>query len=141
MFWNHFRAPYSCLENSVDRGAWWATLHRVTKSWTGLSDWHLHFHLMCCDCFLFLPLLPRSCCWCPSHTFSAITVPEHTEIYSKEANHKSGYPVFLCFSCGSHNKGSCHAFYLHLCLLLYPGAEAGYPCGPACCGVPPLLRN
>ena len=25
---------YSCLDNSVDRGAWWATIHRVTKSWT-----------------------------------------------------------------------------------------------------------
>ena len=25
---------YSCLENSVDRGAWWATVHRVKKSWT-----------------------------------------------------------------------------------------------------------
>ena len=23
---------YSCLENSVDRGAWWATVHRVTES-------------------------------------------------------------------------------------------------------------
>ena len=23
---------YSCLENSMDRGAWWATLHGVTKS-------------------------------------------------------------------------------------------------------------
>ena len=22
---------YSCLENSVDRGAWWATVHVVTK--------------------------------------------------------------------------------------------------------------
>ena len=22
----------------MDRGAWWATVHRVTKSWTGLSD-------------------------------------------------------------------------------------------------------
>ena len=22
---------YSCLENSIDRGAWWATVHRVTK--------------------------------------------------------------------------------------------------------------
>ena len=30
--------PYSCLENSLDRGAWWATVHRVTKSQTGLSD-------------------------------------------------------------------------------------------------------
>ena len=22
---------YSCLENSIDRGAWWATVYRVTK--------------------------------------------------------------------------------------------------------------
>ena len=28
---------YSCLENSMDRGAWWATIHGVTKSWTWLS--------------------------------------------------------------------------------------------------------
>ena len=28
---------YSYLENSKDRGAWWATVHGVTKSWTGLS--------------------------------------------------------------------------------------------------------
>ena len=25
---------YSCLKNPVDRGAWWATVHGVTKSWT-----------------------------------------------------------------------------------------------------------
>ena len=31
---------YSCLENSMDRGAWRATIHGVTKSWTWLSDWH-----------------------------------------------------------------------------------------------------
>ena len=23
----------SCFENSMDRGAWWAAVHRVTKSW------------------------------------------------------------------------------------------------------------
>ena len=28
---------YSCLENSMDGGAWWATVHGVTKSWTQLS--------------------------------------------------------------------------------------------------------
>ena len=28
---------YSCLINSVDRGAWWATAHRATKSQTQLS--------------------------------------------------------------------------------------------------------
>ena len=29
---------YSCLENPMDRGAWQATVHRVTKSWTRLSN-------------------------------------------------------------------------------------------------------
>ena len=29
---------YSCPENPMDGGAWWATVHRVTKSWTRLSD-------------------------------------------------------------------------------------------------------
>ena len=30
---------YSCLENSMERDAWWATVHGVAKSWTLLSDW------------------------------------------------------------------------------------------------------
>ena len=25
---------YSCLENPMDRGTWWATVQKVTKSWT-----------------------------------------------------------------------------------------------------------
>ena len=29
---------YNCLENSTDRGVWWATIHRIAKSWTRLSD-------------------------------------------------------------------------------------------------------
>ena len=29
---------YSILENSMDRGAWWTTVHGVTKSRTRLSD-------------------------------------------------------------------------------------------------------
>ena len=29
---------YSCLENPMDRRAWRATVHRVTKSWTWLGD-------------------------------------------------------------------------------------------------------
>ena len=29
---------YSCLENPMDGGAWWATVHGVAKSWTQLSD-------------------------------------------------------------------------------------------------------
>ena len=29
---------HSCLENSMDRGAWCATVHGITKSWTCLCD-------------------------------------------------------------------------------------------------------
>ena len=29
---------YFCLENPIDRGAWWATVHEVAKSQTGLSN-------------------------------------------------------------------------------------------------------
>ena len=36
---------YSCLENSMDRGAWWATVHGIAKSWTRLSDSHSLTHL------------------------------------------------------------------------------------------------
>ena len=32
---------YSCLENPIDRGAWWAAVHGVAKSRTRL---HFHFH-------------------------------------------------------------------------------------------------
>ena len=29
---------YSCLENPMDREAWWAVVHSVAKSWTGLKS-------------------------------------------------------------------------------------------------------
>ena len=36
---------YSCLENPMGRGTWWATFHRITKSQTALSDsTHTHTH-------------------------------------------------------------------------------------------------
>ena len=39
---------YPCLENSVDGGAWWATVPGVAKCQTRLSDFtftfHFHFH-------------------------------------------------------------------------------------------------
>ena len=33
---------YSCLENSMDRGAWWASIYRVTKCWTPLQQLSTH---------------------------------------------------------------------------------------------------
>ena len=34
---------YSCLESPMDRGAWWATVQGVAKSWAQLSAQHFHF--------------------------------------------------------------------------------------------------
>ena len=42
---------YSCLENPMDGGAWWATVHGVAKSWTWLSDFTFtspFFHMPIC---------------------------------------------------------------------------------------------
>ena len=35
---------YSCLENPMDGGAWWAAVHWVAKSRTRLSDFTFTFH-------------------------------------------------------------------------------------------------
>ena len=37
---------YSSLENSMNRGAWWAIVHGVAKSWTRLSDKHIREMIM-----------------------------------------------------------------------------------------------
>ena len=46
---------YSCLENPMDRGAWWVIVHGVLKSGTQLSmrarthtHTHTHTHTQCC---------------------------------------------------------------------------------------------
>ena len=50
---------YSCLENPMDRGAWLATVHGVTESWTQPSDYATRYNIIshiiiqdkCCDAF------------------------------------------------------------------------------------------
>ena len=39
---------YSCLENPMDRGAWWTAVHGISKSQTRLSDFTftLYFHAL-----------------------------------------------------------------------------------------------
>ena len=58
LWWPHSTAPltwfigegngtplqYSCLENPMDGGAWWAAVHGVAKSQTRLSDFTFIFH-------------------------------------------------------------------------------------------------
>ena len=41
---NGIPLQYSCLENHMDGGAWWAAVHGVTRSQTRLSDFTLFFH-------------------------------------------------------------------------------------------------
>ena len=44
---NGNQLQYSCLENPMDLGAWWATIHGVAKSWTRQRDFtSLHFQLL-----------------------------------------------------------------------------------------------
>ena len=39
------RPQYSCLGNPMDRGAWWATVHRVVKSLAQLNS-HTHTQIL-----------------------------------------------------------------------------------------------
>ena len=36
---------YSCLENPMDRGAWWAIVQRATQSWTQLKQFSMHIYI------------------------------------------------------------------------------------------------
>ena len=57
---------YFCLENPMDRGGWWATVHRVAQSQTGLKWLSIHAHVRSV-CQLFaclissLPILQTIC--------------------------------------------------------------------------------
>ena len=44
----HTPLHYSCLENPMDRGAWWSAVHGVARSQTRLSDitFLFHFHAL-----------------------------------------------------------------------------------------------
>ena len=46
---------YSCLENPMDRGAWWATVHGVTKNQTRVNDFTFAFFPAAYDPFYLKP--------------------------------------------------------------------------------------
>ena len=80
---NRNSLQYSCLENSIDRGACQATVHRVAKSQTGLSARaHTHTH------GLGLP---------PSHHYQFNVLWDHQMIVLSE-NSKSLNSCFLNFN-------------------------------------------
>ena len=45
-YWGIYGTPlqYSCVENPMVGGAWWAAVHGVSRSWTRLSDVTFTFH-------------------------------------------------------------------------------------------------
>ena len=51
--WILFEGQEDPLENSIDRGAWQATVHGVAKSWTRLSDYHFTSGKCKVFCFFF----------------------------------------------------------------------------------------
>ena len=44
-----WQPTFSCLENTMDRGVGWATIHGVPKSRTQLSDFHFQKKLQLCQ--------------------------------------------------------------------------------------------
>ena len=51
---------YSYLENSMDRGAWWATVRGVAESRTKLSDFHIYVSRLQCLILLVLCVILNS---------------------------------------------------------------------------------
>ena len=58
---------YSCLENAMVRGAWWATVHGVTKSRTPLKCLSTHV----CRGLCYFLFSPRNLLW----SVVALTLP------------------------------------------------------------------
>ena len=54
---------YPCLENLMDRGAWWAAVHGAAKSWARLSDQHLLTSFVVSRGFSLLQIMGFSLHW------------------------------------------------------------------------------
>ena len=79
-----------CLENPMDRGAWWATVHGVTKNWTRLSVHTQYIHtslrhlgLICLSTF------------CPPVLVIATLKPAARDIYWRSVNWLAGSLVLI----------------------------------------------
>ena len=102
--WNGNPLQYSCLENSMDKGAWWATVHGVTNSQTWLTtEWLTHK---------------------PSKELATLVMfmaqtghchPEHLDNFPQEPKHLLSYtalnvdlPITLCKALTSPRNSSIH---------------------------------
>ena len=85
---NGYPLQYSCLKNSMDRGAFLATVHRVAKRWIWLSDTsyiiyiytHTHIYIVlsiCLSPFLQIQCLP----WILIPEALSRSLPHHTQLH------------------------------------------------------------
>ena len=91
---NGYPLQYSCLENSMDRGTWWAT--GITKSWTWLSDslpllWHIYIILIVpINCILIHYDLFRCIRLCVNHTSpSSLILPRSRGVVLRSTSWRS----------------------------------------------------
>ena len=93
---------YSCLENPMDRGAWQATAHRVSKSQTKLKWFSTHT----CSIYLLIPS-PNLSCPSPVVTISLFSMfvslclfwNKFICIFLSESTYKQYYIfVFFCLT-------------------------------------------
>ena len=86
---------YSCLGNSMDREAWWATVHGVSKSQTWVSSW-VHTHTTSKRIYL-LPPIPGRASLSPSKFFSRLSeMPSENRSDGTTVPHSttcSGFPL------------------------------------------------
>ena len=73
---NVYPLQYSCLENPMDRGAWWATVHGVTKCWTRLK-W-LSKYVGCKNIYSRPCFIQGYLCWCSSTAVWFLPFPSET---------------------------------------------------------------
>jgi len=97
---NGNQLQYSCLENPLDRGAWWTIVHRVTKSQTQLKQlsvhacthtlhtafhaWTVYMFLPGYAYFIYFPLLLLLSITTSINIATTMTLLEHTYIHPQK---------------------------------------------------------
>ena len=77
-------------KKSIDREAWWVTVHGVAKSHTWLSDWHFHYGSLYSTPGQFLHL--------PYAANTILAFPENSDYCSKKEKHfPSSLSLFFFF--------------------------------------------
>ena len=89
---NGNQLQYSCLENPMDRGAWWAILHRVAKSRTRLRDFTMSHCLDSVSSVQFSSVAQSCLTLCDPMNRSTPGLPVHHQLleYTQTHVHRVG---------------------------------------------------